>query len=67
MDEFEQREDEGLISYAIRRRNLPPDHPAHMSRETYDTFMRAGINQVERQQRKNIEMLRRAGMLHARI
>lgn len=67
MDELEQREEEGLISYASRRRNLPADHPAHMSAETFEACLRAGIAQVERQQRANIDILRRAGLGDVRI
>lgn len=67
MDEFEQREGEGLISYAMRRRKLPSDRPAHMSAETYEAFVRAGLAEVARRQRANIAMLMQAGLLDARI
>lgn len=67
MDEFEQREGEGLISHAIRRRGLPVDHPAHLSATDYDRLMCAAIAQVERQQAVNRKMLRKAGLTDARI
>lgn len=67
MDEFHQREGEGLIAFAIRMRNLPADHPARVSASDYDRLMRAAIAQVERQQAANREVLRKAGLTHVRI
>ena len=65
--EFEQREGESPPSYALRRRSLPPDHPAHLTLEQYQAFVSAFIAAVERQQRANIKLLKQAGLSDARI
>lgn len=67
MDAFEAHPDEGLISCAIRRRNLPTEHPAHLTPEQYREFMQAGIAAMKARSKLIQEALTRAGKLDARI
>jgi hypothetical protein len=67
MDDFEQRPDESLAAYAMRRRSLGTDHPAYLSSEQCADFINLEIDAVERRQRVVIEALGRAGLSGARF
>lgn len=67
MDDFEQRPGEGLISYAIRRDNLPPSDPKRLSPAMCEKLIRAGIAQVERRSAAAINALKKAGLGNAKV
>lgn len=62
MDCFFDDEDDHIISHAIARRNLPADHPAHLYRNQFDQFVRAGIVRMKRESEAMIAALKERGI-----
>ena len=64
MDEHDQHPDEGIISYALRMKQLPRDHPARPTTEILDAMVWAGIAQMKRRSEANIALLKKHGLEH---